>query len=196
MAQPPSRPFESLAWYRDAARNGFRDEQPEKPFLAWLQGFGLLQAHISLYALGIVALYSLNLVRDPSDSWAERWILAWTVLVLIHAVVVGLLWALKQWNADEPDEPLLMMRRPMGPAWAMPPAEQANAREASFRVNEPGQDPVEAAPWSDWNGEMPGPEIPESERASWSEAAAAAWLDRTGQLTSPAETTDETSKSE
>jgi hypothetical protein len=196
MAQPPSRPFESLAWYRDAARNGFRDEQPEKPFLAWLQGFGLLQAHISVYALGIVALYSINLVRDPGDSWAERWILAWTVLVLIHAVVVGLLWALKQWNADEPDEPLLMTRRPMGPAWAMPPAEQANAREASFRVNEPSQDPVEAAPWSDWNGELPGPEIPESERASWSEAAAAAWLDRTGQLTPPAEITDETSKSE
>lgn len=196
MAQPPSRPFESLAWYRDAARNGFRDEQPDKPFLAWLSGFGLLQVHISVYALGIVALYSVNLIRDPGESWAERWILAWTVLVLIHAVVVGLLWTLRQWNADEPDEPLLMARRQSGGAWAIQPAESANAQEATFRVNETSQEPVEAEPWSDWSGEMPGPEIPASERASWSEAAAAAWLDRTGQLTPPSDDSDETPKSE
>jgi hypothetical protein len=157
----------------------------------------LLQAHISLYALGIVALYAINLIRNPDDVWADRWILAWTVLVLIHAVVVGLLWAVRQWNADEPpDEPLLMTRRAPGPAWAMPPAESANAQEARFRVNDDRPEPVQAAPWSDWSGEMPGPEIPESERASWSEAAAAAWLDRTGQLTPPSDDTDETSKSE
>lgn len=194
MAQPPSRPFESLAWYRDAARNGFRDEEPDNQLVAWLRGLGLLQAHISLYALGIVALYSINLIQDPGGSWAERWILAWTVLVLIHAVVVGLLWALRQWNADDPDEPLLMTRRPGGAAWAMPPPEAANAQEASFRVNETDVGPVQAEPWSDWNGEMPGPEIPASERASWSEAAAAAWLDRTGQLTPPSTDSDETPK--
>ena len=193
MAQPPSRPFESLAWYRDAERNGFRDDGPGRPVLDWLRGYGLLQAHISVFALGIVGLYAINLISSPGDMWSERWILAWTVLVLIHAVVIGLLWALRLWNAEEDDEPLLVTRRPRGPSWGNPPADATDAREASFRVNEAGRGGT--SPWNDWNGEERGPEIPDSERASWSEAAAAAWLDRTGQLATPADN-DETPKSE
>lgn len=190
MAHKPSRPFESLEWYRDAARNNFRDDDPRKGLAKWASGFGMLQAHVSLFAAGIVALLAINLIRTPEDIWSGRWIMAWTVLVLLHAVVIGLLWAMRQWNGDAPDEALLMAparerEQPSALSWGLNGNE---AQDVDFRVTtgtrasspSPAPDPVEASAWVGWNSadQDQDEHSPGAERASWKEASAAAWLDR------------------
>lgn len=190
MAQQPTRPFESLEWYRDAARNNFQDDDPRQGLARWAGGFGMLHAHVSVFAVGIVVMLTINLIRTPGDIWSARWIMAWTVLLLLHAVAIGFLWAMRQWNSDAPDEALLMApareREHVSTfSWGL----QSNgndAQDVDFRVaDEPrasrpptGPDPVDAPGWSGWNSSDEADEAPGAERASWKEASAAAWLDR------------------
>jgi hypothetical protein len=138
-------------------------------------GRGFLEAHASVYAVGIVALFVVNLIKDPTDIWATRWILAWTTVVLIHAVVLGLLWAIRQFASDEGDEPLIVPMRPMDQSWN---TTGTGAQDVDFRVAGAARQPAPGAAWEGWRDDRPEPEIPESERASWSEATTAAWLDR------------------
>jgi hypothetical protein len=105
------------------------------------------------------------------------------VLVLIHAVGVGVVWALRQWNADDPNEalqvdPSLWRQSPMF-AWGTPGETAPEAQDVPFRVTagEDGESPPPAPGWNGWADVAPQPPPP-SERASWSEASAAAWLER------------------
>ncbi|MDQ3654332.1 MAG: 2TM domain-containing protein [Chloroflexota bacterium] len=188
MAHQPSRPFESLEWYRDAARNNFRDDDPRKGLAKWASGFGMLHAHVSLFAVGIVVLLAINLIRTPEDIWSGQWIMAWTVLLLLHAVVIGFVWAMQQWNGDAPDEALLMAparerEQPSAFNWGLNGSE---AQDVDFRVTtetrasspSPAPDPVEDPSWMGWNAAAEDEDPPGAERASWKEASAAAWLDR------------------
>jgi len=187
MAHQPNRPFESLEWYRDAARRGFEEDDRHRDFVQWATSFSLLRAHISVFAVSIVFLLAVNLLRSPEDIWVDRWIMAWTVLLLIHAVGAGVVWALRQWNADDPNEalqidPSLWRQSPMF-AWGAPGETAPDAREVPFRVtaDQDGESAPPPAPgWNGWADVAPQPPPP-SERASWSEASAAAWLERRSQ---------------
>ena len=193
MAHQPVRPFESLEWYREAARNNFRDDDPRGGLAGWVSGFGMLHAHIGLFAAGIVAMLLINLIRTPESIWAGRWIMAWTVLVLIHAVAIGILWALRQWNGDAPDEALLVppgRRREIPPVftWGSNGVEGGEAQDVDFRVTTQPPPASEVSRtvirgdesgWSGWNADGTEEDPPATGRVSWKEASAAAWLERT-----------------
>lgn len=182
MSQPPTRPFESLAWYHDAARHGFDDD--ERPgWTRWATGWGMLRSHLSVFAIGMVVLYALNLFLDPEARWAGWWIVAWCGLIGIHAIIVGMLWALRQWNDEPADEPLFVPVRTVPGSWTLPP-DDASVQEADFRT--PGTQDGQST-WNPWQTPEPTPDVPEGERASWSEAAGAAWLTRNRRTPQPPE---------
>jgi len=178
MAHQPHRPFESLEWYRDAVRNDFRDNGQEGSFGRWARGFGMLHAHMCFFAALAVFLFLINIARSPEHIWADKWIMAWTVLILIHAVGVGIVWALGQWSGDAADEPLQM-------AYSARPAQApmiewgaGETQDAEFRATAPATTPDAAGPsWSGWNA-APESAPADTERVSWKQASAAAWLDR------------------
>jgi hypothetical protein len=189
VAHQPYRPFESLEWYRDAARNNFRDDTANGKIARWARGFGMLHTHVCVFAVAIVLLLIINMLRSPGNIWADRWIMAWTVLILIHAVAVGILWAIQQWNTDLPDEPLHMGSANQWQqadmfAWGSAPA--IEAQDVTFRVTESASspdaawvaEPPDAPAWAGWNANTGSEPAPDTERASWKEASAAAWLDR------------------
>jgi hypothetical protein len=182
MAHQPHRPFESLEWYRDAVRNDFRDDGRDGALGRWARGFGMLHAHICVFAAGIVTLLLANIARSPGNIWADKWIMAWTVLVLIHAVGVGILWALGQWSQDTPDEPLQMAfasRATQAPMieWGAPDR-SGEAQDAEFRDSQAAAPQGTVGPaWGGWNA-APETATADTERVSWKQASAAAWLDR------------------
>lgn len=192
MTHTPTRPFESLDWYRDAERRGFRDDRPQRGILPWLMGRGFFVAHMCVFAIGIVALYLINLIVDPADAWAPRWILAWTTVLLIHAIALGLLWAIRQYSDGGADEPLIVPVRTSDQGWANPPAGVTNAHDVDFRVTGEQGTPAPDTPWQGWRESDREREIPESERASWSEATTAAWLDRSARRAQQGSTSGET----
>ena len=104
----PTRPFESLDWYRQASRSGSGSLGTGARFLEWARGIGLLSLHVSVFALGIVVMFVINLLRSPDRIWVDRAIPIWTLIVVIHAVLVGLLWAIGQLNRED-DGPLLVV---------------------------------------------------------------------------------------
>ncbi|MBA2246896.1 MAG: hypothetical protein H0W23_02115 [Chloroflexia bacterium] len=104
----PTRPFESLDWYRQASRSGSGGLGSGARLLDWARGIGFLTLHVSIYALGIVTMFVLNLLRSPDRIWVDRAIPIWTLIVIIHAVLVGLLWAIGQLNRED-DGPLLIV---------------------------------------------------------------------------------------
>lgn len=209
---PPAamRPFESLEWYRDATRSS---SGGHARFLDWARGIGFLSVHVSVYALGTVAMFVVNLLRAPDAIWVDRATPIWTLIVVIHAGVVGLLWAIGQLDRED-DEPIrivtdLSWRQAKtwpgdGPVGAAPEALVTVA--APPLVPHPPQDRVVGlqttqqfrpasspsagqsrvgAPasretkWSGWESESPQRIAPDDpNRASWQEAAAAAWRDR------------------
>ena len=187
MAHQPYRPFESLEWYREAARNNFRDDSGRSSLSRWASGVGMLHAHVSVYAVGIVAMLTINLLRSPDNIWADKWTMAWTVLVLIHAVAIGIVWAIQQWNNDAPDEALLMSQSSNGQQSSMFAWSGSETQDVDFRVSGNGDSDAPEAHedgpgrpgWTGWNADTVDDVPAEGDRASWKEASAAAWLDRT-----------------
>ncbi len=104
----PTRPFESLDWYREATRSGSGGLGVAARLLDWARGIGFLSLHVSIYALGIVTMFVINLLRSPDRIWVDRAIPIWTLAVIIHAMLVGLFWAIGQLNRDD-DGPLLVV---------------------------------------------------------------------------------------
>lgn len=182
MAQQPHRPFESLEWYREAVRNNFRDDEPRGRLAEWARGFGMLHAHLCVYAVISVLLLLLNLLRSPEHIWADKWIMAWTVLILIHAVGVGIVWAIALWNADTPDEALLMTAPPAPPRSAIDEWGSDLAQDVEFRASDPTAEiraPEDASlAWTGWNADAEAGTAPAPDRVSWKQASAAAWLER------------------
>jgi hypothetical protein len=171
---PPTRPFESLAWYHDAARYGFQDDR-RPSWQRWASGWGLLRSHLSVFAIGMVALYAANLFFEPGARWAGWLILAWVALIAIHGIIVAMLAALRLWNDEPADEPLFVPVRNVPGSWNLPPP-QNGVQDADFRTTSDRDGGT--GTWNAWQTPEPTPDIPESERASWSEASAAAWLTR------------------
>lgn len=101
----PTRPFESLDWYRAATRSGLGGRTARERFLDWVRGIGFLSLHVSVFALGIVTMFVVNLLRAPDDIWVDRSIPIWSLIVVIHAGLVGLDWAIASLNRDD-DEPI------------------------------------------------------------------------------------------
>jgi len=184
MSQPPSRPFESLTWYRDAVRNGFRDDA-RPTWSRWATGWGMLRTHLNIFAFGMVLMYALNLFFDADANWASWWIVAWIALIGIHAIVVTMLWVLRQWNDDAPDEPLFVPTSSAATLWNFP--EPPAVQEEEYRSNFSPR--TSESTWNPWQTPEPPPDVPESERASWSEASAAAWRTRTPAPSSEKEVT-------
>ncbi len=143
----------------------------------------MLRSHLSVFAIGMVVLYAVNLFIDPGAGWAGWWILAWTALIGIHAIIVGMLWAFRQWNDEPADEPLFVPVRTVPGSWSLP-TDSVVVQDAEFRS--PGAVDGQST-WNPWQTPEPEPEVPEGERASWSEAAAAAWLTRNRKSNQPPE---------
>ena len=205
----PTRPFESLDWYRQASRSGSGNLGTGARLLDWARGIGLLSLHVSVFALGIVAMFVINLLRSPDRIWVDRAIPIWTLIVVIHAVLVGLLWAIGQLNRED-DGPLLVVsdaKWRSASTWAsagpsptltdtprstVPPAPAEDGAEATMQfrpspaaratTSPPGEAPHDgAAPkWSGWDGDVPQQGTSsDADRASWQEAATAARRGRT-----------------
>lgn len=177
------RPFESLDWYRQASREGFR-ERRGTAFGRWLRSIGSVALHLSLFSAGLVLLYIVNLVRSPERLWVDRAAWAWMILLGIHALVLGIIWAVDMLRDDDVDEPLKVADVAWRQAvpWPGPPADVADRPATappagSTSPPEPSGEPspmVEANPWAGWASSSP-PE-PTGERSSWKEATG--WLTR------------------
>lgn len=207
-SETPNRPFESLEWYREAVRAHRQDDRGAARVLSWLKSADCLTVHISVFAVGLVALMVFNLLRSPDDLWIDRAGAAWALLLTIHGVGIGLLWAVSQlgndddqalqvipdvesrrrsgsWPVAKPDGPASPVS-PIGPV----PADGHGERSivpAPVRTPPPvtGQFPSPSPGWSSWgsNGGGPAPSSDEP-KASWKETAS--WLTRGGQGRSPA----------
>lgn len=162
----PTRPFESLDWYRQAARSGSGGLGTGARLLDWARGIGFLTLHISIFALGIVTMFVVNLLRSPDRIWVDRAIPIWTLIVIIHAVVVGLLWAIGQLNRED-DGPLLVVSDAQwrnaatwaGSAESSPPT-IGPVPSTPHGVREPGAEMTQRIRPSDPAGPMP-PRRPE-----------------------------------
>jgi hypothetical protein len=195
MSQPTNRPFESLDWYRDAARRGFAEDDRDRRLVTFLTGGDLLRLHISLFAVTIVVLAVINLLRSPESIWVDSVLMGWALLLVIHGIGAGAIWAVRQWNAEDPDEPVQLspsqwQQAPMF-GWGAPGATTTEAQEAQFRVAPQPEAPTTPSPWADWANVTETKETPESERASWSEATVTSWLQRRSQAAAPAEDKDQ-----
>lgn len=210
----PTRPFESLDWYRDATRPGSGGRGVRQRFLDWVRGIGFLSLHVSIYAVGIVSMFVVNLLRSPDDLWVDRSIPIWSLIVVIHAGVVGLVWAIGLLNRDD-DEPIRVVSdahwrhaetwpdggsaaptqdgapAPDAPATSSQHTESDEERSAG---QETTREPVPAPPvptspepkWAGWESDTPQRIDPnDPDRASWQEAAAAAWRDRRSSRSAP-----------
>lgn len=209
--ETPNRPFESLEWYRDAVRAHRHNDGGGARALSWLKSADCLTVHISVFAVGIVTLLVINLLRSPDDLWIDRAGAAWALLLTIHGVGIGLLWAIAQLGNDDHQAlqviPDAEWRRRSG-AWQVAkhdpptvsvtrtaPVPDEGQREhttvsAPVRPSLPvtGQFSPPSTGWSSWeeNGGRtePGNDEP---KASWKETAT--WLTRGGKSsqTAPAD---------
>lgn len=206
--ETPNRPFESLEWYREAVRVHRHDDSGGARALSWLKSADFLTVHISAFAIGIVTLLVINLLRSPDDLWVDRAGAAWALLLTIHGVGIGLLWAIGQLGNDDhqalqviPDRewqgrpgswPVAKHDPPtvsVTPAAPVPDEGQRGhtAVSAPVRPSLPvtGQFSPPSTGWSFWgdNGGRPNPADDEP-KASWKETAT--WLTRGGQGSPPA----------
>jgi len=223
----PVQSLTSLEWYREALNEG-ADGQG-RGALRWLRGLPFLRAHISLYALAIVALFALNLVRSPGSLWIDNVALAWAALLVVHAACAGLIWAIgllresereeardQTWAVarlqaprNEPQEAEYRMAaaesapdtpiaaevptwQPAAPTPTVTPTPKSAAAETDAPADSPAVEaspPTKSSPWSGWEPRSPADIAREAEasqeRASWKEAAAAAWLARESDVTAP-----------
>lgn len=211
--ETPGRPLESLEWYRAAVRSNRSDERGAARILSWLKGIEFLTVHISVFAIGIVALIVINLLRSPDDLWVDRVGAAWALLLTIHGVTIGLIWAIGLLNRDDdealqiiPDAewrrtsgswPQAVTRVPPATAEPTPPVPRATTAAAGWTqaatpsprppdaATADGQPPQAVPPgWSAWGQGAEQSPPPDEPKASWKEAAS--WLTRSGRGRRPA----------
>lgn len=142
----------------------------ENRWLYRAQRFSFVRLHVSIFAIGSVALLALNLLARSESIWADTWISAWGVLVLIHAVVASIATLAIQLLAEDEE---------------IRPADEVQWSPATTWV---APEPVRPAPpdnpWQDVTA--PDDEEEPEERVSWKTAADAAWLTRPEPDTAPA----------
>lgn len=205
--------MESLEWYKAAVRSNRPDERGMARILSWLKGVGFLTAHISVFAVGIVVLLVINLLRSPEDLWVDRAGAAWALLLVIHGVAIGLIWAIELLLKDD-DEALQVVpssgwqntsapwpqtARMVSPTGAqqqganpVPAGNRAElAAQSALRPTPPATDGQQGQPvppgWSAWGRGVEQSPPPDEPKASWKEAAT--WLTRSGRArpTAPTE---------
>jgi hypothetical protein len=203
--QPPTRPFESLDWFREASRREYRSGNAGHQALRWLRSSRCFAFHIGLFALGVTVALAINVARTPGSIWVDRMAMAWILLLVIHAVVVSLIFAVGLLGTNEERLPKYVPRIPAEATSGSRPA-AAHAEPVQWpapppREEEPSQNaatpPAGTTPpqpgWSQWAEQEPT--RPEggwptatsgstrsrshaNETASWREASPAAWLRR------------------
>lgn len=142
------------------------------PWLDHARQFSYVRAHISAFAAGSVVLLGLNLLMQSPDIWADSWITAWGLIVVMHVVIASIATLTVQLMAEDDDiRPASEVNwRPVNPAatWQAPKPEPPAEPEA----------PVDA--WQAASAPKEPASTEEGERVSWQAAADAAWLNRSG----------------
>jgi len=197
--ETPGRSFEPLDWYREAVGSNRMAAWSPARLGEWLKGAEFLIAHISVFAVGIVALIVINLLRSPTELWVDRVGAAWALLLIIHGAAVALIRAI-EFLEKEDSEALQAVPNPewrQAPAsWprtvTMVPPDGADPQGATPFPAPNAQRPAPASPqrlarpadgnqpqplppgWSAWGQSVEQPPQPDEPKASWKEAAT--WL--------------------
>jgi hypothetical protein len=169
--QVPTRPFESLEWFRDASRGEIRPRGPLRNALRWLKSSRCFAFHIGLFALGITIALAVNVARNPGDIWVDRLAIGWAILLVIHAGAALLVWAIGLLTGNEPAPvypgPVFRPRelqatvpRPM-PQPAAPPAAGVPDPATAWPAPPPPtpaspQSPPATPDWSPWGQPVTG----------------------------------------
>lgn len=208
--ETPERPFESLEWYRAATRPDRSGERGAARIVSWFKGIGFLTGHISVFAVGIVALLIVNLLRSPQDLWIDRVGAAWAMLITIHGVAIGLVWAIgllgkdddralqiipdaewrrtsASWPQEVPEASASAMARRDNPALPARQAEPAVEPTGTSAAQSDGHVPQPVPPgWSAWGQGADHSPPSDEPKASWKEAAS--WISRSGRGRRPSAT--------
>lgn len=134
--QRPARPFESLEWYREASRRDSRPRGFVNQTIQWLRGARFLAFHVGLFALGITIALAINVARTPGSLWVDRMALSWVLLLIVHAAIIVLLFAIGLLGTSEqrlpvyapqngPPTPPPTQQAASGYAWPDPPPRTA-----------------------------------------------------------------------
>lgn len=201
--ETPGRSFESLDWYREAVGSNRIAAWSPARLGAWFRGAEFLIAHISVFAVGIVALIIVNFLRSPTDLWVDRVGAAWALLIIIHGAALALIRAIEFLEKEESEE----VQAVPHPEWRQAPASWPQTvtmiprdgadpqgassfpapnpqRPAPAPLQQParpaGGDQPEPLPpgWSAWGQPVEPSPQPDEPKASWKEAAT--WLARGG----------------
>lgn len=147
------------------------DPEPNQPSetIRWLyqaQRFSLVRLHISVFAVGSVALLCINLLAGSSRVWASTWIGAWAMLVIMHGVVAVIATLAIQLLADDEDlRPASEVIWEPATTWSAPPP---------VPPSPPPSEPTVTLTPDPWNTKQPAAK--DEERVSWKAASDAAWL--------------------
>ncbi|HWV22734.1 MAG TPA: hypothetical protein VNZ58_00960 [Thermomicrobiales bacterium] len=147
-----------------------RPETPPSEVNRWLsrvQRFAFVRAHISIFAVGSVALLALNLLANPSHVRVDRWIAAWALIVVIHGLIAGMASLALQLLADDDIRPASEVRWESFRSWAL--------RTPAPEWPDPPPAPT-TEPENDSWPEPQAPPPPDDDRVSWQAASDAAWL--------------------
>ena len=90
-------------------------------FSYWLLGRGFLSLHATLFALASVLLVGWNLVTEPGDIWADEILMRWGFLLVVHAIIVFGLIAVRR-LLQVGQEPVVT---PVAPSWTSPASSTA-----------------------------------------------------------------------
>jgi hypothetical protein len=193
--QRPARPFESLDWYREASRRENRSGNAAHKAMRWLKSSRCFAFHVGMFALGVTIALAVNVAREPGSIWVDKLALGWSLLLLVHAAVVALIFAIGLLGTSEQRLPVYVpqyrptsetppVATPSQPAWPAPPPREETTPEEEVPTGAP---PVTSRT-TNWRSQMrpkphvtnwPAPSRPaDGETASWREASPAAWLKR------------------
>lgn len=205
--QRPSRPFESLDWYREASRREYRSGNAVHKAIRWLKSSRCFAFHVGLFALGITIALAVNVARSPGTLWVDRLAVSWALVLLVHAAALALIFAFGLLGTSEQRLPVYVPQ--YGPApdpvsepastetvWPAPPPRVESAPQEQ-PANQP-QNQVRAAirrphirprpHVTNWPTASTAAEG--GETSSWREASPAAWLKRKRTPSTPAATPD------
>lgn len=140
-------------------------------WLSRAQRFSLVRAHISLFAVGSVLLFSVNLLSASSSIWADNWVSSWALLVIIHAIVAGIATLAIQLLSEDDD-----IRPASEVSWASVATWVSSVRTpAAIPKADLPEKTVD--PWHAASPEAePEPALNDDDRVSWKAASDAAWL--------------------
>ncbi|MGI8485145.1 MAG: hypothetical protein ACR2OU_12885 [Thermomicrobiales bacterium] len=163
----PAQSLTSLDWYRqslDESGNGRRGV-----WVRWFRGPSFLLFHVSLYVISIVFLFAIDLIRSPASFWIENLAFAWAALIVVHAAIAGLIWAIGLLKEDRPSEKhdLQWSSTSTTGGWG---EKREEPQDANFRMSAPHSDdkairtnvpPMHSAPISTTN-DTPAAQPPQS----------------------------------